>query len=93
LHQGEGFEGFIHCAETSREESDGVRVFYEVQFAGEEVFKSEKLAVSANGFVGFLFERKFNVKGKPVLATCSCLSGAHDTLAPACDDHVTRFLH
>ena len=68
-------------------------MFYEVQFAGEEVFKREKLAVSANGFVGFLFKRKFDVEGKAVLATCPCLSGAHDAFAPACDDHVARLLH
>ena len=41
LHQGEGFEGFVHCAESAGEEGDGIRVFYEVQFSGEEIFKRE----------------------------------------------------
>ena len=68
-------------------------MFYEVQFAGEEVFKREKLAVSANGFVGFLFKRKFDVEGEAVLPTRAGLRGAHDAFTPAGDDHVAGLLH
>ena len=93
LHQGKGFEGLIHGAEAARKEGDGIRVFDEVEFAGEEVFKGEKFAVAPNGFVGFLLEGEFDVEGEAVLPTRAGLRGAHDAFTPAGDDHVAGLLH
>jgi len=93
LHQGERFEGLVHGAEPSREESDGIGVFDEVELAGEEIFEGEKLAVPPNGFIGFLFEREFNIEGEAVLAACSGLSRAHNSLTPSSDHHIAGLLH
>ena len=93
LHQSERFEGFVHGAESAREEGDGIGVFDEVEFAGEEIFEGEKFAIAANGFVGFLFEREFDVEGEAVFASCACLGGAHDSFPPARDDHIACLLH
>jgi len=93
LHQSERFEGFVHGAEPSREESDCVGVFDEVELAGEEVFEGEKLAVPPNRFVGFLFEREFNIEGEAVFAACSGLSSAHNAFTPSCDHHIAGLLH
>jgi len=93
LHQGERFEGFVHGAEPAREKGDGIGVFDEVEFAGEEIFEGEKFGIPANGFVGFLFEREFDVEGEAVFASCACLGGAHDAFSPTGDDHIASFLH
>ena len=93
LHEGEGFEGFVHGAEAAWEEGDGIGVFDEVEFAGEEVFEGEKFGIAADGFVGFLFEREFDVEGEAVFAACASLGGAHDAFASAGDDHIASFLH
>ena len=93
LHQSERFEGFVHGAEPARKEGDGIGVFDEVEFAGEEIFEGEKFGIPADGFVGFLFEREFDVEGEAVFASCACLGGAHDSFSPAGDDHIASFLH
>ena len=93
LHQSERFEGLVHGAEPSREESDGIGVFDEVELAGEEIFEGEELAVPPNGFIGFLFEREFNIEGEAVLAACSGLSRAHNSLTPSGDHHIAGLLH
>ena len=68
-------------------------MFDEVEFAGEEIFEGEKFGIAADGFVGFLFEREFDVEGEAVFASCACLGGAHDSFSPAGDDHIASFLH
>ena len=93
LHQGERFEGFVHGAEPAREKGDGIGVFDEVEFAGEEIFEGEKFGIPADGFVGFLFEREFDVKGEAVFASSACLGGTHDSFSPTRDDHIASFLH
>ena len=93
LHQSERFESFVHGAEPAREEGDGIGVFDEVEFAGEEIFEGEKFGIPADGFVGFLFEREFDVEGEAVFASCACLGGTHDSFPPAGDDHIASFLH
>lgn len=93
LHQSERFEGFVHGAEPAREEGDGIGVFDEVEFAGEEIFEGEKFAIAADGFVGFLFEREFDVEGEAVFAACASLGRAHNAFASAGDDHIASFLH
>ena len=93
LHEGEGLERFVHGAEASREEGDGIGVLHEVQLTGEEVFESEKLGVPADGFVGFLLEGQLDVQGKAVFAPGTGLGGAHNAIPAAGDDHVARLLH
>ena len=63
-------------------------LFYEVQFAREEIIEVNQLRIAFDDRVRSLLEREANVESETVLAPRAFLGRAHDAVAAAGDDHV-----
>ena len=88
LHQRQHFEAFIHRAEASGEEREGVRFFYEIEFAREEIIEIDQLRIAFDDRIRALLEWQTNIETEAVLASRAFLSRTHDAVATTGNDHV-----
>ena len=91
LHEGEDFKALVVRSESAWEEGEGTGLLGKVQLAGEKIIEVDELRVAMDGRVGSLLEREPDVESETLLGSGSGLGGAHDAIAPACDEHVAGF--
>ena len=93
LHQSQTLKSFVHRSKAARKQGDGVGFFDEINLSGEKIVKNDQLRIAFDGLVGFLLERQPNVQSEAIRSTGSALGGAHNSVAAACDNHVSVFAH
>src|SRR6266705_4246551 len=93
LHEREHLKGFVHRAETAWEKPKSMRLFHEVEFAGEEVIEVDQLSVAFDDLIGVLLEGEPDVEAETALASGATLGRVHDAVAATGDDHVILFDH
>ena len=89
LHKGQCLVSFIHGAESTGEEHDGVGVPDESQLAGEEVFEGDQLFVVLDDRVGALFPRQPDVRAEAALRSGTFVTRLHDSWAGSGNHHPT----
>src|SRR5208282_3973573 len=77
LHQRERLESLVVRAESAGEQHDGVALLDEAEFAGEEVFEIDQLAVAGDLDVRLLLERQADIEAETVVAARAALRRAH----------------
>ena len=91
LHEGEDFKTLVVRSKSAWEKGEGTSLLREVQLAGEKIIEVDELRVAVNGRIGGLLERKPDIESKAFFGASSRLSRPHDTIATACNKHVTGF--
>ena len=70
-----------------------MRLFYEVQFAGEEVIEINQLWVALDDLIRALFKWQANIEPKAVCVPGAALRRTHNAIACTGNDHVVLRHH